>query len=130
MNPIAKIINDVLVKNNGIRNIPKSIRLGNLPRQHQSLTNELRRIFAEIGTVVDVYVPLKDGVPIGYGFVEFTDAGDAIQAVAYFCRGLQLDGNKVRVELAEGKRKLPVEQMTPKERLLARSVVLLEETAC
>ena len=131
MNPAAKIINEILVKNNGIKNMPKSIRLGNLPRDLPQLDIELRKMFSEIGPVRDVYVPIRDGLPIGYGFVEFLDAADAVHAVAFFCRGLQLGGNRVRVELAEGKRRQPEEMlfrnMSPGKRLATRAAMLMME---
>jgi RNA recognition motif-containing protein len=130
MNPAAKMINDILVKNNGVKNIPKSIRLGNLPRDKTNIENELRNVFEHIGPVRDIYVPKKESVPIGYGFVEFLDSADAIHAVAYFCRGLILDENKVRVELAEGQRRRPVEMafrdMSPADRVFIRAKYLVD----
>jgi RNA recognition motif-containing protein len=120
MNPVAQIINEVLVKNNGIKNIPKSIRLGNLPRDMPNMHYTLRKIFNEVGPVRDVYIPVREGLPIGYAFVEFLDSADAMQAVAYFCRGLKLGENKVRVELAEGKRRQPGEMMSREVPLSAR----------
>lgn len=135
MNPVAKMINDVLVKNNGVKNIPKSIRLGNLPRDRVNIESELRNVFENIGPVRDIYVPKKMGtdgtsIPIGYGFVEFLDSADAIHAVAYFCRGLILGENKVRVELAEGQRRRPVEMafrdMSPADRVFIRAKYLVD----
>jgi RNA recognition motif-containing protein len=120
MNPVAHIINEVLVKNNGVKNIPKSIRLGNLPREMPNLSNTLNKIFNEIGHVRDVYIPVREGLPIGYAFVEFLDSADAMQAVAYFCRGLKLGENKVRVELAEGKRRQPAEMISREVPISAR----------
>lgn len=120
MNPVAHIINELLVKNNGVKNIPKSIRLGNLPREMPDLAITLHKIFNEIGYVRDVYIPVRDNMPIGYAFVEFLDPADAIQAVAYFCRGLKLGENKVRVELAVGKRRQPAEMISRDVPLSAR----------
>jgi RNA recognition motif-containing protein len=129
MNP-AKIINDILVKNNGVKNMPKSIRLGNLPRDLPEIETELRKVFNEIGPVRDVYVPKKLGVPIGYGFIEFLDAADAVHAVAYFCRGLKIGDTKARVELAEGKRRQPAEMvfrdMSPAARVFVRAKLLVD----
>ena len=149
MNP-AKIINDILVKNNGVKNMPKSIRLGNLPRDLPEIETELRKIFNEIGPVRDVYVPKKNGITIGYGFVEFLDPADAVHAVAYFCKGLYIGGTaspamagdaivparagitKARVELAEGKRRLPGEmvyrEMSPAERVFVRAKILVDNS--
>lgn len=137
MNSAAKIINDILVKNNGVKNMPKSIRLGNLPRDIENIEVELRNVFEIIGPVRDIYVPTKvdtDGrsVPIGYGFVEFLDPADAIHAVAYFCRGLSLGDKKVRVELAEGQRRRPVDmafrEMSLADRVFVRAKYLVDTT--
>lgn len=129
MNP-AKIINDILVKNNGVRNMPKSIRLGNLPRDMSEIETTLRKLFSVIGPVRDVYVPKKLGVPIGYGFVEFLDSADAVQAVAYFCKGLYINDIKTRVELAEGKRRMPGEMLfkdlSPAARVYIRAKILVD----
>ena len=131
MNP-AKIINEILVKNNGVKNMPKSIRLGNLPRDLPEIETELRKIFEHIGPVRDVYVPKKLGMTIGYGFVEFLDPADAVHAVAYLCRGLHIGGTKARVELAEGKRRQPGEMlfrdMSPGERLYVRAKLLVDSS--
>lgn len=131
MNP-AKIINEILVKNNGVKNMPKSIRLGNLPRDLPDIEIHLRKIFELLGPVRDVYVPKKDNVTIGYGFVEFLDPASAVHAVAYFCKGLSLSDKKVRVELAEGERRRPVEMafkdMSPGAKVFVRAKYLLDSS--
>jgi RNA recognition motif-containing protein len=101
----AKIINNALA---GTTDVPKSVRVGNLPRNQVDIVADLRLIFSVFGRVRDVYVPLaNDGKPVGYGFIEFINPSDAIRSVAFYSAGFSLGNRRVSVQLAEGQRKTP-----------------------
>lgn len=121
MSATAAIINNA-ISNAALAAEMKSVSIKNLPRDMPNLTAAIRNVFENFGTVRDVYVPTDryTGLPIGFGFVEFIDPADAIKAVAALHHGVFLNGKRVRVALAEGRRKMP-------EEMLARPVEPIAE---
>ena len=106
----AKIINLALASS---ADLPKSIRVGNLPRIETSITDELREIFGRFGSVRDVYVPTaSDGRPASYGFIEFRNPGNALRAVSFYNEGCIIGNRLITVQLAESQRKSPAVMTT------------------
>ncbi|GIW45949.1 MAG: hypothetical protein KatS3mg077_3231 [Candidatus Binatia bacterium] len=65
-------------------------------------------MFSRVGEVRSVYVPTdrETGRPRGFGFVEFATGEEAQQAIRQF-DGQELDGRKLRVNLAEDRPQRP-----------------------
>lgn len=83
-----------------------SILVRNL--NYRTPPEELKKVFSEFGEVTDVYLPLDyySKRPRGFGFIQFTNAGDA-QAACKAVDGTDVDGNKVEVVIAKQNRKSP-----------------------
>lgn len=73
--------------------------VGNL--DFATTSDELKALFAEVGEVVEVSVPIDrmTGRPRGFAFVEFTISTDASVAIQRF-DGHELAGRKLRVNEA------------------------------
>lgn len=74
--------------------------VGNLP--YSVTDDELRRLFSQAGTVVDVTLPVdrETGRPRGFGFVEMANNDEANRAIRTF-DGFMLDGRRLRVNEAK-----------------------------
>ena len=75
---------------------------------YKTSVDELRKVFAEFGEVVDVYLPLDYHTrrPRGFGFVQFSNADDA-SAARRAVDQTEIDGSKVEVVIAQQNRKSP-----------------------
>ncbi|RNA24485.1 serine arginine-rich splicing factor 12 [Brachionus plicatilis] len=75
--------------------------------------DDLRRLFAKYGRVLDVTIPLDyySGLPKGFCFVEYEDPRDAEEA-QYRMDRQRLFGREIEVEFARGDRKTPGEMRT------------------
>ncbi|MBI3978691.1 MAG: RNA-binding protein [Chloroflexi bacterium] len=74
--------------------------VGNLP--YEISEQDLRRLFAQAGTVEDVVIPTEreTGRPRGFAFVELANDQEAEEAVRTF-DGYTLQGRSLRVNLAQ-----------------------------
>src|SRR6185436_2427905 len=74
--------------------------VGNL--DFNTTKSEVQNLFAEIGEIRDVYLPMdrQSGRPRGFAFVEFASDEDAAKAIEKF-NGYQLSGRALRVNAAE-----------------------------
>lgn len=74
--------------------------VGNLP--FSATADELRSLFARVGTVEDIHLPTdrQTGRPRGFGFVQMANDQEARDAIHRF-DGYTLDGRQIRVDLAE-----------------------------
>jgi len=66
---------------------------------------DLQALFAEVGEVVEVFLPSDraTGRPRGFAFIEFGDDAQAAAAIEKF-EGHELEGRKIRVTEAEDRR--------------------------
>lgn len=66
---------------------------------------DLQALFAEVGEVVEVFLPTDraTGRPRGFAFIEFGDDAQAAAAIEKF-EGHELEGRKIRVTEAEDRR--------------------------
>ena len=80
------------------------IFVGNL--DFNTTRTEVQDLFAQVGEIRDVYLPMdrESGRPRGFAFVEFASADDAAKAIEKF-NGHQLSGRALRVNAAEDRRK-------------------------
>ncbi len=69
---------------------------------------DLQALFAEVGEVVEVFLPSDraTGRPRGFAFIEFGDDSQAAAAIEKF-EGHELEGRKIRVTEAEDRRSGP-----------------------
>lgn len=58
----------------------------------------VRETFAKVGTVIDVYVPMKKG----FGFVTMSTAEEAQKAIAEL-DGTEIDGRPIHLDVARPK---------------------------
>src|SRR5437016_3343316 len=74
--------------------------VGNL--DFNTTKTEVQNLFAEIGEIRDVYLPMdrQSGRPRGFAFVEYAADEDAAKAIERF-NGYQLSGRALRVNAAE-----------------------------
>jgi RNA recognition motif-containing protein len=74
--------------------------VGNL--DFNTTKTEVQNLFAEIGEIRDVYLPMdrQSGRPRGFAFVEYASDEDAAKAIEKF-NGYQLSGRALRVNAAE-----------------------------
>ena len=74
--------------------------VGNL--DYNTKREEVQQIFAQVGTIRDVFLPTdrETGRPRGFAFVEFENDEDAAKAIEKF-NGYQLGGRALRVNAAE-----------------------------
>lgn len=72
------------------------------------MENELRSLFSEAGTVVEVFLPTDraTGRPRGFAFVEFEDSDAVAEAIEKF-DGYELGGRHLRVNEAEERARRP-----------------------
>jgi RNA recognition motif-containing protein len=68
-------------------------------------TGELEALFADVGEVVEVFVPTdrNTGRPRGFAFVEFTDRASVSAAIEKF-NDFEFRGRRLRVNEAEARR--------------------------
>src|SRR2546423_12139622 len=80
--------------------MPSKVFVGNL--DFNTTKTEVQNLFAEIGEIRDVYLPMdrESGRPRGFAFVEFTSDEDAAKAIEKF-NGYELGGRALRVNAAE-----------------------------
>ena len=80
--------------------------VGNL--SYDTTQRELEEMFAEVGQVVEVFLPSDriSGRPRGFAFVEFADGRAAAQAIARF-NEQELKGRNLRVTEAEERQRPP-----------------------
>src|SRR2546423_2313379 len=80
--------------------MPSKVFVGNL--DFNTTKTEVQNLFAEIGEIRDVYLPMdrQSGRPRGFAFVEFASDEDAAKAIEKF-NGYQLGGRALRVNAAE-----------------------------
>jgi RNA recognition motif-containing protein len=74
--------------------------VGNL--DYNTRREEVQNLFAEVGTIRDVFLPTdrETGRPRGFAFVEYENEADAAKAIERF-NGYQLGGRALRVNAAE-----------------------------
>lgn len=62
----------------------------------------MTRLLAEVGSVVDVYLPAdrETGRPRGFAFVQFSSETEAAEAIRLF-HDREVDGRKLKVNAAE-----------------------------
>lgn len=72
---------------------------------HDTGETALQQLFAQAGEVVSVSIPTDrdTGMRRGFAFVEFASGAEATSAIERF-NGYELDGRKLRVNIAEEKR--------------------------
>uniref|UniRef100_A0A8C9GRT9 RRM domain-containing protein n=1 Tax=Piliocolobus tephrosceles TaxID=591936 RepID=A0A8C9GRT9_9PRIM len=77
----------------------------------------VREKFKKYGAIKDVYLPIDyyTKEPKGFGFVEFYNPSDAEQALKEM-NGLELDGNKIDVFVAQRGRSNPRDGYSPMRR--------------
>ncbi len=80
----------------------KKLYVGNL--SYHTSEDTLRRLFAEVGEVTDVFLPTdrETGRMRGFGFVEMANESDAADAIRRF-DGYTLDERQLRVNEAQEK---------------------------
>jgi hypothetical protein len=80
--------------------MPSKVFVGNL--DFNTTRNEVQDLFAQVGEVRDVFLPMdrESGRPRGFAFVEYANDEDAAQAIEKF-NGYQLGGRALRVNAAE-----------------------------
>ena len=74
--------------------------VGNL--DYNTRREEVQNLFAEVGTIRDVFLPTdrETGRPRGFAFVEYENEADAAKAIEKF-NNYQLGGRALRVNAAE-----------------------------
>lgn len=95
--------------------ITAKLFVGNL--NFATTQDEVRTLFAQAGTLSDVFLPLDraTGKPRGFAFVEYENAADAQDAIEKF-NGHELGGRQLRVsEAQERVRRAPSFQPSPRE---------------
>jgi len=80
--------------------MPSKVFVGNL--NFNTTRDEVQQLFAQIGTVRDVFLPndRETGRPRGFAFVEFENDEDAPKAIEKF-NGFEMGGRALRVNAAE-----------------------------
>jgi len=76
--------------------------------RYETSPQRVRRAFEKFGEIRDVYLPLDFSTkrPRGFGFVEFLDERDAMNAIQEM-NHTELDGNEITVIMAQDRRKSP-----------------------
>ncbi|XP_038696765.1 serine/arginine-rich SC35-like splicing factor SCL33 [Tripterygium wilfordii] len=102
----------------GSRDLPTSLLVRNL--RHDCRQEDLRRPFGRFGPLKDIYLPRNyhTGEPRGFGFIQFVDPSDAVEA-KHHMDGQVLLGRELTVVFAEENRKKPTE-MRARERPSSR----------
>jgi len=79
------------------------LHVGNL--SYDTDVPEVERKFERFGKLLDVYIPMDNyhGKSKGFAFVTFEDADDAYDAMRDL-DGIELDGRRISVEYAKGRR--------------------------
>ncbi|RWR73707.1 serine/arginine-rich SC35-like protein splicing factor SCL33 isoform X2 [Cinnamomum micranthum f. kanehirae] len=100
------------------RDMPTSLLVRNL--RHDCRPEDLRRQFGQYGPLKDIYLPRDyyTGELRGFGFVQYVDPADAVEA-KYQMDGQILLGRELTVVFAEENRKKPGD-MRARERLRSR----------
>ncbi|KAL1192990.1 Serine/arginine-rich SC35-like splicing factor SCL30A [Cardamine amara subsp. amara] len=90
------------------RDLPTSLLVRNL--RHDCRQEDLRRAFEQFGPLKDIYLPRDyyTREPRGFGFIQFRDPGDAVEA-KHHMDGYLLMGRELTVVFAEENRKKPTE---------------------
>jgi cold-inducible RNA-binding protein len=80
--------------------MPSKVFVGNL--DFNTTRTEVQDLFAQVGEVRDVFLPMdrESGRPRGFAFVEYANDEDAATAIEKF-NGYQLGGRSLRVNAAE-----------------------------
>jgi len=80
--------------------MPAKVFVGNL--DFNTTKSEVQQLFAEVGEIKDVFLPMdrESGRPRGFAFVEYASDDDAAKAIEKF-NGYQLGGRALRVNAAE-----------------------------
>lgn len=86
--------------------LSRTIYVGNLPGDIRK--REIEDLFYKYGPIVDIELKIPARPP-GYAFVEFEDRRDAEDAI-YGRDGYEFDGYRLRVELAHGGQRSPVDR--------------------
>lgn len=75
---------------------------------YDTTSADLETLFAEVGEVVEIFVPTdrNTGRPRGFAFVEFTEQSAAAAAIEKF-DGHELQGRNLRVSEAEERQRRP-----------------------
>lgn len=86
--------------------ISAKIFVGNL--DYATTKDQLTDLFAEVGEVVDVFLPADrvTGKPRGFAFVEFSDSDQAEAAIKQFDEH-ELSGRKLRINAAQERPRRP-----------------------
>ena len=82
--------------------MPAKVFVGNL--SYETSQTDLEALFAEVGSVVEVFLPIDRATerPRGFAFVELNDS-EAIQAAIAKLDGVELHGRNIRVSEAREK---------------------------
>lgn len=93
------------------RDLPTSLLVRNL--RHDCRQEDLRRPFEQFGPLKDIYLPRDyyTGDPRGFGFIQYVDPADAVEA-KHHMDGYLLLGRELTVVFAEENRKKPTEMRT------------------
>ncbi|VVA97509.1 unnamed protein product [Arabis nemorensis] len=93
------------------RDLPTSLLVRNL--RHDCRQEDLRRQFEQFGPLKDIYLPRDyyTGDPRGFGFIQYVDPADAVEA-KHHMDGFHLLGRELTVVFAEENRKKPTEMRT------------------
>lgn len=84
----------------------KKVYVGNL--NWGMTTEDLKKVFSEVGTVEDAIVitDRQTGRSKGFGFVTFSTEDEAQAAIQQF-DGKEVDGREIRVSIAEERQERP-----------------------
>jgi RNA recognition motif-containing protein len=82
--------------------VGSKVFVGNL--EFSTTKDQLETLFAEVGSIVDVFLPSDraTGRPRGFAFVEYSSEEEAEAAIKKF-DGYELGGRNLRVNLAEAR---------------------------
>jgi RNA recognition motif-containing protein len=85
-----------------LENVSSKVFVGNL--EFSTTKDELETLFAEAGSVVDVFLPSDraTGRPRGFAFVEYSSEEEAAAAIKKF-DGYEMGGRSLRVNAAEAR---------------------------
>ena len=86
--------------------VGKKLYVGNLA--YRTTEDQLRDLFGQAGTVLDVYLPMdrETGRVRGFGFVEMSSDSEAAEAIR-LCDGYSLDNRQIRVNEAQARQGAP-----------------------
>ena len=86
--------------------VGKKLYVGNLA--YRTTEDQLRDLFGQAGSVLDVYLPVdrETGRVRGFGFVEMSTDAEAAEAIRQF-DGYTLDNRQIRVNEAQARQGPP-----------------------